>query len=188
MHAIRSEAARCGDPLHCRPEGGVGPVSERRQGEEALRRSEARMKSVLDAALDAVIMMDEQGLVVSWNARAEELFEWASDEVIGRTLSELIIPPRYRADHTRGLKSFLATGEGPVIGRRIELSALRRDGSEFPVELTVTALKEGPTFYFNAFVADITERKWAEQEIAERIELATFTSAIGAALIRDEPL
>ncbi|HEY8148204.1 MAG TPA: PAS domain S-box protein [Vicinamibacteria bacterium] len=138
-------------------------ITERRRAEEALRRSEARMKSVLDAALDAVIMMDEQGLVVSWNSRAEDLFGFATDEAIGRTLSELIIPLRYRADHTRGLKAFLATGEGPVIGRRVELSALRRDGSEFPVELTVTVLKEGPTFYFNAFVADITERKRAEQ-------------------------
>jgi two-component system, cell cycle sensor histidine kinase and response regulator CckA len=155
---------------------------------EALRRSEARMKSVLDAALDAVIMMDEQGLVVSWNARAEALFGWAPDEAIGRSVSELIIPPRYRAEHTRGLKAYLATGEGPVIGRRTELSALRRDGSEFPVELTVTTLKEGRAFYFNAFVADITERKRAEQEIAERMELAAFTSDIGAALIRDEPL
>jgi two-component system cell cycle sensor histidine kinase/response regulator CckA len=133
-------------------------------------------------------MMDEQGLVVSWNARAEELFGWAPDEVIGRTLSELIIPPRYRARHTEGLRAFLASGEGPVIGRRTELSALRRDGSEFPVELTVTALKEGPTFYFNAFVADITERKRLEEDIAERIDLATFTSDIGAALIRDESL
>jgi two-component system cell cycle sensor histidine kinase/response regulator CckA len=163
-------------------------VTERRRGEEALRRSEARMKSVLDAALDAVIMMDEQGRVVSWNARAEDLFGWARDEAVGRRVSELIIPPRYRADHTRGLEAYLATGQGPVIGRRIELSALRRDGSEFPIELTVTALKEGRAFYFNAFVADITERKRAEQEIAERMELATFTSDIGAALIGDEPL
>jgi len=145
-------------------------ITERRRGEEALRRSEARMKSVLDAALDALIMMDEQGLVVSWNARARDLFGWAPDEAIGRTLSELIIPLRYRADHTRGLKAFLATGVGPVIGRRVELSALRRDGSEFPVELTVTAFKEGPTFYFNAFVADITERKQADEALREAQE------------------
>ena len=163
-------------------------VTERRRGDEALRRSEARMKSVLDAALDAVIMMDEQGLVVSWNARAEDLFGLRHDDAIGRSVAELIIPPRYRADHARGLKAYLATGEGPVIGRRTELSALRRDGSEFPIELTVTALKEAGAFYFNAFVADITDRKRAEQEIAERMELATFTSDIGAALIRDEPL
>jgi hypothetical protein len=163
-------------------------ITDRRRSEEALRQSEARMKSVLDAALDAVIMMDEQGRVVSWNARAEELFGWAPDEAIGGRLSELIIPPRYRADHMRGLKAFLATGEGPIIGRRTELSALRRDGSEFPVELTVTALKEGRASYFNAFVADITERKRAEQEIAERMQLAAFTSDIGAALTRDDPL
>jgi two-component system cell cycle sensor histidine kinase/response regulator CckA len=146
------------------------------------------MKSVLDAALDAVIMMDDQGLVVSWNARAEELFGFAADEAMGRLLSELIIPPRYRDRHTQGLRAFLASGEGAVIGRRTELSALRRDGSEFPIELTVTALKEGGVFYFNAFVADITERKGVEEEIAERVALATFTTDIGAALVRDEPL
>jgi two-component system, cell cycle sensor histidine kinase and response regulator CckA len=163
-------------------------ITERRRAAEALRRCEARMKSVLVAALDDVIIMDEQVLVVAWNARAAELFGFAPDEAIGRTLAELIIPPRYRADHTRGLKAFLATGEGPVIGRRTELSALRRDGSEFPIELTVTTLKEGGAFYFNAFVADMTERKGVEEEIAERIELTTFTSDIGSALIRDEPL
>jgi PAS domain S-box-containing protein len=142
-------------------------VTERERGADAVRRSEARMRSVLDAALDAVIMMDEQGRVVSWNVRAEALFGWARDEAVGRMLAELIIPPRYREAHTRGLKRFLSTGEGPVIGRRIELTALRRDGSEFPVELTVTALWEAGAFFFSAFVADITDRKRAEAALRE---------------------
>jgi hypothetical protein len=139
--------------------------TERDRGEEALRRSEARLKSLLDAALDAVIMMDEQGRVTSWNARAEVLFGWGQGDAVGRMLSELIIPPRYRDAHSRGLQRFLANGEGPVIGRRVELTALRRDGSEFPVELTVTVLKEAGAFLFNAFVADIRERKRAEEAL-----------------------
>jgi PAS domain S-box-containing protein len=134
--------------------------AERAQG--ALQKSETRMQSVLDAALDAVIMMDEHGRVVSWNPRAEAVFGWSRDEAVDRLLAELIIPPRYRDAHAEGLTRFLATGEGPVIGHRIELSALRRDGSEFPVELTVTAIREGKAHIFNAFVADITERKRLE--------------------------
>jgi hypothetical protein len=140
-------------------------TTERERSEKAVRGSEARLISVLDAALDAVIMMDEHGRVSSWNARAEVLFGWGRGEAVGRMLSELIIPPRYREAHTAGLERFLASGEGPVIGRRIELSALRRDGSEFPVELTVTALEEGGSFFFNAFVADITVRKHAEEAL-----------------------
>ncbi len=131
-----------------------------------LANSEHRLRAILDGALDAVIAMDAQGLVVSWNARAAVMFGWAREEAVGRRLSDLIIPLRYREAHTSGLARFIATGEGPVIGRRIEISALRRDGSELPVELTVTALKEGDAPLFNAFVVDITERKRGEQRVA----------------------
>jgi two-component system cell cycle sensor histidine kinase/response regulator CckA len=163
-------------------------VTERRAAEEAHRRSDARMKSVLDAALDAVIMMDEHGRIASWNARAETLFGWSRDEAVGQTLSELIIPAAYREDDTRGLARFLETGEGPVIGRRVELSAVKRDGSEFPVELTVTALREGGTYVFNAFVADITDRKRAARDLEQRMELAAFAADVGASLVGNEPL
>jgi PAS domain S-box-containing protein len=141
--------------------------AERRRAESALRRSEGRMKSVLDAALDAVIGMDAQGRVVSWNPRAEAIFGWSAGEAVGHQLAELIIPPRHREAHTEGLARFLETGEGPVIGRRIELSALRRDGSEFPVELTITVLKEGDAPLFSAFVADITERKHLQAQLLQ---------------------
>src|SRR5713101_5622647 len=129
--------------------------------------SEGRINSILDAALDAVIGMDAQGRVVSWNPRAESSFGWSRSEAVGRPLADLIIPPRYREAHAQGLARFLATGEGAVIGRRIELQALRRDGSEFPVELTITVLKEGDAPLFNAFVADITERKHLEAQLLQ---------------------
>jgi PAS domain S-box-containing protein len=141
--------------------------AERQRAESGLRRSEGRMKSVLDAALDAVIGMDAQGLVVSWNPRAEASFGWSGNEAVGRRLADLIIPPRYREAHAEGLARFLATGEGPVLGRRIELTALRRDGSEFPVDLTITVLKEGDAPVFNAFVADITERKRLQAQLLQ---------------------
>src|SRR5258707_10991292 len=135
--------------------------------EDAPRQRGGRMKSVLDAALDAVVMMDEQGRITSWNACAEALFGWSHDEAVGGVLADLISPPRYREAHARGLARFLETGEGPVIGRRIELSAVRRNRSEFPVELTVTALKETGAYFFSAFIADITERKQAEEALRE---------------------
>jgi PAS domain S-box-containing protein len=142
-------------------------AEEAQESEAALRGSEERLRSTVDAALDAVIAMDAEGRVVSWNPRAQAIFGWAEEEAIGRTVADLVIPARYRDDHTRGLRKFLETGEGPVIGRRVELSATRRDGSEFPVELAITAIKKGNAPLFVGFLADISERKRAEEELRE---------------------
>jgi PAS domain S-box-containing protein len=131
----------------------------------ALSESEERVRLVLDTALDAVITIDESGVVASWNKEAEKIFGWRRDEIIGKALAETIIPPRYREAHARGLKHFLATQEGPVLKKRIELAGLRRDGSEFPVELAITPIRVADHFVFSAFVRDITERKKAEEEI-----------------------
>jgi two-component system, cell cycle sensor histidine kinase and response regulator CckA len=132
-----------------------------RQAEEAA----GRLRAVLDAALDAVIGMDADDVITYWNPRAEAIFGWGREEALGRRLRDLIIPERYREGHRRGLARFLATGEGPVLDRRIELHGLRRDGTEFPVELSITAVKQGETYSFSAFLADITERKRSEAEL-----------------------
>jgi PAS domain S-box-containing protein len=137
-------------------------VTDRRMAEEALRASERQNRAILDAALDAVIGMNAAGLVTYWNPRAEAIFGWPREEALGRPLAELIIPPGERARHARGVAEFLATGAGPVLGRRVEMNALRRDGSEFPVELSVTALQQDASFVFSAFVEDITDRRRAE--------------------------
>ena len=133
--------------------------------ETQLRGSEGRLRAVLDAALDAVIGMDVDDVITYWNPRAEAIFGWRREEALGRSLRDLVIPERYREAHSRGLARFLATGEGPVLDRRIELHGLRRDGTEFPVELSITAVKHGETLSFSAFVADITERKRSEAEL-----------------------
>ena len=113
-------------------------MTERRPSDDQLRLSEGRLRAVLDAALDAVVAMDAGDAITYWNPRAEAIFGWTREEALGRMLSELIIPERYRDAHRRGLAHFLATGVGPVLDRRIELQGLRRDGTEFPVELSIT--------------------------------------------------
>jgi formate hydrogenlyase transcriptional activator len=132
---------------------------------EKLRASEERTGLILDQALDAVVMMDADGLITRWNPQAECIFGWSRDEAVGRRMSETIIPEKYRAAHERGLRHFLSTGEGPLLNQRVEMTALRRDGREFPVELTITPVKMDGTVVFSAFLRDITERKLAEEKL-----------------------
>jgi PAS domain S-box-containing protein len=110
--------------------------------------------------------MDGRGQITSWNPRAETLFGWSSADVVGRSLADTIIPAAMREPHRRGLARYLATGEGAVLNRRIEVMALRRDGSEFPVELAITPLKaSSDDISFSAFLSDITVRKRAEEQL-----------------------
>jgi PAS domain S-box-containing protein len=133
-HVVRDAA---GNALQLR--GLMVDITERREAQEELRRNEARMRTVLDAALDAVIGMDARGVVTGWNPRAEEIFGWKREEAVGRKLAELIIPPGLREEHARGLDRFLAGGDAPLLGRQVEIRALRRDGTEVPCELSITA-------------------------------------------------
>ncbi len=140
---------------------------QRKRAEESLRQSEARLRAVLDSALDAFVGMDVHGLITDWNPRSEAIFGWTRAEALGRNLAETIIPPQYREAHRRGLQHFLATGEGPVLNRRIEITAMRRDGKEFPVELSICPLKVGASYRFTAFIADISERKQLEAQLRQ---------------------
>ena len=134
----------------------------RAQDEEALRQSVQRTRLILDNALDAVITMGPSGLISDWNAQAERMFGWSRAEAVGQQMSATIIPERYRERHEQGLKKFLATGEGPVLNRRIEISALHRDGRELPVELTISPARVGEHWTFSAFIRDCTDQKKAE--------------------------
>jgi two-component system, cell cycle sensor histidine kinase and response regulator CckA len=136
---------------------------ERKRAQEDLRRSEARLQGIIDAALDAVITMDGTGVIRSWSSQAEQAFGWPAAEAIGRSLATTIIPPRYREAHERGLARFLKTREGPVLNRRFEITGLHRDGREFPVELAITPVRLGGEWVFSAFVRDITEQRRAER-------------------------
>ena len=100
-----------------------------------MRASEARKGAILDTALDCIITMDHEGNVVEFNPAAEQTFGYRREQVIGRQLADFIIPPSLRERHRHGMAHYLATGEGPVLGKRLELPALRADGTEFPVEI-----------------------------------------------------
>lgn len=140
----------------------------RELSDEALQRSEGRTRLILDTALDAVLSIDEQGKITEWNAQAETMFGWRREEAIGRTLSEAIIPVRYRAAHENGIRRFLSTGEGPILNRRVEITALSRDGREFPVELSVVPYRLGETWAFSGFIRDITERNRLYNDLNQR--------------------
>ncbi|MFN2563541.1 MAG: PAS domain S-box protein, partial [Gemmatimonadaceae bacterium] len=133
--------------------------------EDALRHSEALRSAILDASLDAIVSMDHRGLITQFNAAAEEIFGYHRQDVVGRPMGEVIIPPHLREPHRRGLQRYLSTGEAHVIGRRIEIDAMRADGSTFPVELAITVLPgiDPPTF--TGFLRDITERRRADEDL-----------------------
>jgi PAS domain S-box-containing protein len=141
----------------------------RAQG-EALRANEERTRLIVDTALDAVITMDTAGVITGWNPQAERTFGWTRPEAMGRILEETIVPEHHRDSHRRGLERFRDTGEGPVLNRRLELSALHRDGREFPIELAITPVRVGETVSFSAFVRDITERQRTERALVESQE------------------
>lgn len=124
-----------------------------------LLQNELRLKSVLNTAMDAVVQILPDGTITGWTGQAENIFGWTSIEAVGRPLHELIIPHQFIQAHLAGMRHFMATGEGPVLNKRIEITALRRDRSEFPVELTISHHGSGNNVEFSAFLRDITDRK-----------------------------
>jgi PAS domain S-box-containing protein len=132
-----------------------------------LRESEQLARGIIDTALDAFVQIDENGRIRNWNSQAEKIFGWSHSEALGQKLGELIIPEIHRARHASGMARFMRTGEGQILGRRIEIEALRRDGKEIKVELSVTALKRRDGFVFNGFLRDLTDKIAAEDRIRQ---------------------
>ncbi|MDP9179005.1 MAG: PAS domain S-box protein [Gemmatimonadota bacterium] len=145
-------------------------ISERIGAERALRENEQRKDAVLRSTLDSIIAMDADDRITEFNRAAEEAFGYKRHEVIGKPLEEIIIPSRYREAHRKGLKRFLETGEARVIGKRLELPALRRDGTEFLAELSITVADIEGVPTFTGVVRDITEFKKAELEREQLIQ------------------
>lgn len=139
---------------------------QREEAQEQLLVREARVRSILTHAPDAFVSIDEVGAITEWNRQAERTFGWLRDEVLGRSLPEVLIPPAMRAAHHAGFAKFVHAGTGPVIDQRLEVPALHKDGHEIPVELSVAAIRQGATYVANAFLRDITERREAQAELA----------------------
>jgi two-component system sensor kinase FixL len=136
-----------------------------RRHSEVVKESLDRLRLTLDCSLDAVVAIDGQGMITGWNPQAEAVFGWTKEEALGETLADLVIPEPYRFAFRRGLEHFRATGEGPLLRRRLELTAIRKGDRTFPVELTVSPLHVGGHCEFCAFVRDISQRKAAEEQI-----------------------
>jgi PAS domain S-box-containing protein len=123
------------------------------------RASQEPVRSILDTAHEAYISMDAGGFIVDWNPEAQRTFGWAREDALGRVLADTIIPPQHRDAHWRGLERLAATGEGPALNKRIEITALHREGYEFPIELTISATSSDRGQRFHAFLHDVSERK-----------------------------
>lgn len=142
-------------------------VASRRAIEDALRDSEERVRSILTYAPDAFISMGPDGCITEWNHQAEETLGWSRGEALGRNLAELIIPAAQRQAHNQGLAHFKASGSGPVVGARLELAALHKDGREVPIQLSVGALHAGDGYVAIAFLHDISERRAVAHKLEE---------------------
>lgn len=159
----------------------VDPAALRNRLSEA----EALHDGVLNAALDAVITADRDCRITGWNAAAERIFGLAAAEVMGRPIGEMIVPPAYRAAHEAGLARYHATGCPHVLGQRLELEAMRADGSTFPCELSIHEVKAAGRGFFTAWLRDLTPLRRAEAELArqrERLHQSEKMSALGSLL------
>lgn len=154
-------------------------IDDLKQYQENLRRADEKTRLIVDTALDAVVTMDAKGIIGSWNEQAAIVFGWNQTEAIGQRMSDMIIPKEQRMAHERGLRHFLATGDGPILRRRIEITAVRRSGVEFPIELQVMPLKLGQEWFFSAVIRDITDSKLAQEMLRQsEINLRLMTETI----------
>ncbi len=153
---------------------------------DALVVSEARTKAIVDSALDCVVTIDAGGRIVEWNPAAERIFGRTCAEVVGHEMAELIIPYELRDAHREGITRYLATGEARMLDRRIETTAVRADGTEFPVELAITRIDVPGEPVFTGHLRDITERREAEDEVrASRARLVEVADEARRRLERD---
>ncbi|MEM7221375.1 MAG: PAS domain S-box protein [Pseudomonadota bacterium] len=145
-------------------------ISDFKHSEAALRDSEVLKSAIIENALGAIVAINRGGQIVEFNPVAEQCFGYDRTEVLGSQMAELLIPPHLRAAHYRGFESYLQSGEGPMLGQRVELTGLRADGSEFPIEITISRAVVGDSEMFVSFIVDLTEKKASEAEIARQRE------------------
>ena len=152
-------------------------IAIRKQIEEEITISADRVRLIIENSYDAFMGINEDNKIIEWNAQAERTFGWSKEQALGKDLGELIIPKRYRAMHSAGIKRFLATGKGPRLNTRIQLEAINKKQIEFPIELTVGALKTKDKYEFFAFLHDITDRRQAENNLRRLSQTDHLTQA-----------
>jgi PAS domain S-box-containing protein len=162
----------------------IGQAMARERALDALRESEARKAAVLEAAIDAVVTIDHRGRILEFNPAAERMFGYAKHEALGKDMAELIVPSSLRDAHHRGLARYLATGEGPMLGKRVELPARRRDGSEFPAELAITRVSTSGDPVFTGFVRDMTKSAELIRALSAAEARQRVLAEVGAALVQ----
>jgi PAS domain S-box-containing protein len=149
--------------------------------QEALQESEIRKSAILESALDGIITMDDQGRIIDFNPAAERLLRYRREDVLEKPAADIMIPERLRDAHSRGLRAYLDSGQGSVVGRRIEVSALRGDGSEFDAEVSVSASRlQNGRVVFTGYLRDISERKQAERVA---LQLASIVESSDDAIV-----
>ncbi|MES1988617.1 MAG: EAL domain-containing protein [Pseudomonadota bacterium] len=158
---------------------------EREQFKGKLLESEEISRLVLENSLDAIINMDSEGLVIEWSGAAYKMFGYKREDALGQKLSNLIIPERDREAHMKGMNRVIATNQSNMTGRRVEVSALRFDGTEIPVEMSVAKIETGNMLFFSAFVRDITERKESESQIQKLAHFDALTNLPNRILLQD---
>ncbi len=158
-------------------------ITERKQAENALRDNEEKLGVITNTAQDAIIMVDNNGCIAFWNQSAERIFGYSVQEAIGRHMHTLIAPQRFQEALTKGFSGFRSTGQGPVIGKTLELAAVRKDGTEFPVELSLSAVKLKGEWSAIGIVRDITQRKQTDEALRHsEKKFHDITSSLGEGL------
>lgn len=161
-------------------DGLIENISERKRAEEALRFSEEKFRTIAQTAVDAVISADSNGNIIFWNTSAERIFGYPEEEITGKSLA-ILMPERYREDHAKGIERVKATGESKYFGRVTEMHGLRNDGSEFPLEMSVSMWSVDREIYFSAIIRDITKRKKLENELEKNATTDMLTQAFNRA-------
>jgi diguanylate cyclase (GGDEF)-like protein/PAS domain S-box-containing protein len=163
----------------------LSDLTEERRMISQIAESEARLRSLFDAALDAIISIDDQGRITDWNQQAETIFGWSKYEVMGRLLHETIAPECDKATQEVGLSRILQSVQTQILSRRVESTALRRSGLEFPVNLSIFPFKHHGVHHFTAFFSDRTERKRADQLMHQLAHYDTLTGLANRTLLND---
>ena len=145
-------------------------VHQREQAIQALRESQEEIRLIIDHALDAIVTIDQEGLITDWNPQATLIFGWSKPEILGKCFHEMLLPPVHRTEQEQQLKQFLETKQQHVVNKRIEIHGLHHQGYEFPMEVTMVPLFKQNTYSFCAFIRDITEQKLTESALRQETD------------------